>query len=501
MWTRLFIMLLILGTTGSAYAYDETFYVRDDGECSFNGNGATSSCAASGGAAGAFSGYYNIAFSATDETAGSVDPGDLIYVCGAHQGGYFHGAADATEPGSGTAGKPVTVSFDCPGNPGSAEAVSAGNYALATFKHHVDIINPILTGGTAYTLHISSSTGDRTSDRYVRILGGNISNNAAVGQKCVNLVGRYITVDNVTVSHCYTDGFWADGKYLTMTRNRVSDVSYGDINGDCIQHSGEVDGSVIGGSPANGNYCDHSLKDSKYCIISTSIAVGEYSEISYNTCKKVSTDTVGAAMYFEHSVLVKGNVMTGGADGVTCVVAATEICDIIGNLIIDANRYGVKIGTGSDLGRVVHNTIVGTATDECVHVDSSAVTTILIQNNLLRDCAIGISTFSALNVNQYNLFYNISGNNLVVNGTPTTPGTGSLLATNPLLVGTTYTTATGKLNGDARLGGASPAKNAGIVTGLCVDIRGYACRPDRHNMGAYQTGSGDQAATRAARTP
>jgi hypothetical protein len=34
----------------------------------------------------------------------------------------------------------------------------------------------------------------------------------------------------------------------------------------------------------------------------------------------------------------------------------------------------------------------------------------------------------------------------------------------------------------------------------CIDVRGYACRPDRHNLGAYQSCCGDQAATRSALT-
>lgn len=63
------------------------------------------------------------------------------------------------------------------------------------------------------------------------------------------------------------------------------------------------------------------------------------------------------------------------------------------------------------------------------------------------------------------------------------------LQTNPLFVSAT----------NYRLRATSPARNVGLVTGLCTDVRGRACRPDRRNMGAYETGSGDQAATRAAR--
>lgn len=52
---------------------------------------------------------------------------------------------------------------------------------------------------------------------------------------------------------------------------------------------------------------------------------------------------------------------------------------------------------------------------------------------------------------------------------------------------------------DYRTRGTSPIRNTGIVKSWCRDPRNRMCRDDRRDIGAYQSSSGDQAATRAAR--
>lgn len=54
-------------------------------------------------------------------------------------------------------------------------------------------------------------------------------------------------------------------------------------------------------------------------------------------------------------------------------------------------------------------------------------------------------------------------------------------------------------NADYRLLPTSPLHRAGVAIGGCKDFRGRVCPPDSPSVGAYQSTSGDPAATRSAR--
>ena len=68
-----------------------------------------------------------------------------------------------------------------------------------------------------------------------------------------------------------------------------------------------------------------------------------------------------------------------------------------------------------------------------------------------------------------------------------TGATNAVLGTDPLLTNEYHPTS------------VSPLRRAGVVAGPCADARGRVCPPDRPNIGAYQSTSGDPAATRAVR--
>lgn len=495
MWTRLLTLLLVLGATGSAYALNETLYVVAPETCANNGNGSAQTCAASAGAAGAFRDTDNVLYALTD-TAGSIDPGDTLFYCGpflgATNGRITPGPLDGSDLGSGTDANRITYSFACPGNHGSMAAPTT-TYAWVSYTRYYNLIDPILTGGTTNTLSITSLNGLSTNDKYVNIYGGEISYNLVAGQKCVSLRGQRIVIDGTHVHHCYDDGIWSTGKFIKIFRTNIHDISNDPaltLLGDCLQVSGDMDGTEWGW-----NYCDHTNVDSKYCGVLTTDTDSGLVWVHDNVCLKRSTDTVGDGFRSDTYTIFERNVVTGGTMGIHCNQTVGETCKVIGNVFIGQSLSGVRTEAGTV--DVAYNTFINQVIG---HRMVGTVATQQSYNNIFINATTGIKKdTNNTPLDYYNLFYNISGNNLLVNVTPTTPGTGSLLATNPLLVGTTYTTATGELNGGARLGGASPAKNAALVSGLCTDIRNRVCHHDRHNMGAYQTSSGDQAATRAAR--
>lgn len=116
--------LTTLAATGSGAV--DTFYVRPVASCPNNGDGLSYGCAASPGAAGAFSTLANIVWTATT----GVDDGDTLYICGSHTTWLNVGASAA-----GTATSPITLDFRCPGDAGSirnivnmTEALTANNW-------------------------------------------------------------------------------------------------------------------------------------------------------------------------------------------------------------------------------------------------------------------------------------------------------------------------------------------------------------------------------------
>jgi len=84
-----------------------------------------SDCGTSG-ATKIFTGLANVQY-ATSDTVDKVDADDTLYICGAFTGETLSltGAG-----GEGTSGHPITVSFACPGNPGSVNLNSAVDYAI-----------------------------------------------------------------------------------------------------------------------------------------------------------------------------------------------------------------------------------------------------------------------------------------------------------------------------------------------------------------------------------
>lgn len=482
------LLLSACGVWGDADAAQEILYVRDNAACTFNGNGSTPNCAASNGAAGAFNGWFQVAFNATDETPNAVDPGDLVYICGAHTGGYFHGPTDASGLGSGTSGNVVTVSFDCPGNPGSVTSDSATTvYGFGSYAKFLRIVNPVVTGGRE-TISISDSLADQTAVMNVTIVGGSSKNNtyANTNSKCVSLRGRNIVVDGLTVDNCWNDGIWGIGKNNEVKNTRVSNVSVGpaNLNGDCVQWSGEVDGVWM-----HDNYCDHRTVDAKYCYISSGPSDNGFVRITNNVCVRNSTDTVGDGILIQSSPgLIASNKITGGFFGARCQPDAAEQCDMIGNLLLFQNNTGLGNGGLTTLGRYNNNTIIGTGAQTGIEMQTNQAGT-EARNNIFVNVGIGIKKFLAGNapIDTHNLFYQVSGNPLTVNGTPTSTGTGSLLSIDPQFVGSLYSTKS-----------TSPARRAGIFYHGCIDVRGRICNspPD---IGGLQASPGDMALGRLVR--
>lgn len=155
---RYFALFLLL-LSGQAWAA-ETYYVRSASACPNNGDGTAYSCAASGGAAGAWSGVGNISFGATGSTFGR---GDTLHICDTHSTAITIGSVGAFDGNANTAGDIVNVDGDaafCGGTQGGFADIT-GN-----------AIN--MSGSIAW--HVSKLSFDRITGSAVQVLYGATNN-------------------------------------------------------------------------------------------------------------------------------------------------------------------------------------------------------------------------------------------------------------------------------------------------------------------------------------
>jgi hypothetical protein len=468
------VLLLLLLMPTLAFANGESLYVRAVGGSYGSENGTSH--------ANAWDGFLNIVYNAVN-TAGQVDPGDTLYICGAHTAQQLEIYQDGTSP------LPIDINFGCPGDPGSIVPTSQ-NYAVYIEASWIKVHGGTVGRGSLGTISIPTNGGITTDVSGVEIYNMTIGECLNTVSECLGFYGEDVNIhDNVftdsknDVIHGY------GGKRATIKNNTFARIAIGSVDdGDGIHLSITTDGSLI-----EGNTIDHTDVDVKYCIVVSSAVTPGVTTIRNNTCLRRATDTVGSGIRADAGARIERNTITGGRYGVQCANATTVQCDIVGNLIRSASEAGVITGATTDVAKIINNTIIGTATGISVGVNNAGVQ---IRNNILQGLTTGIDKVPAggAPIDTHNLFYQISGNNLIVNGTPTAPGTGSLLATNPLFVGST----------DYRTQGASPVRRAGIPTSVrCIDVRGRRCwvPPD---IGAYQATSGDPAGPRtlaADRTP
>lgn len=490
MWYRVVSILFTLFIPTLAWATAETLWLHQG--CTFNGTGSAYNCAASDGAAGAWNSMANVVMNASDETAGQLDPGDTLKVCG-----NFTTAERATSnyqlffTVSGSSSNPITVDGDCSGSGGSTTTDFHGGtstlYGIGTgLRTDITIKNVTIHDFTSRGLFLyADASADITIDKRITIQDSTITNIRGVGVICVDSRGQHITMTRLTVSACGSDGFHHGGSFFTVQNTSISQISLDSGNdGDGIQTNGDSNGNL---------YQDNSINmtsvDSKYCIINEGITAGDSVIVRRNVCLRNITDTVGSGFRIEAvgtGTEIYANSIRGGELGIhlTTNSGATKV---YGNLIYGQTHEGISIG-GASAGSVIvnNNTVVGSGRDGILNSNTGGVVA-SFTNNIISGAVGDCLDKRAANIEQYNIFYNC-GNAVANSNVPTSVGTGTL-TTNPLLI-STYATS-----------GGSPARQSGISTQpYCIDVRGLACPSSQPDRGSYQSGAGSLAPDRSPAT-
>jgi hypothetical protein len=198
----LIAIIVCLGLESVAWANGETLYYRSATACTFNGDGTAYTCAASAGAAGAYLEPSTNILTAATNTVAKVDPGDTLYVCGAH-------TTMLTVPTrSGTLGLEIIVDGRCPGDPGSITVGSTAIAALAqTAASDYWIFRYLtLSGGTTAVLYCNGVC-DHDLYEYNTLTCTHVAVGATMGIRMRNF--RNSTLAHNTVTGAKGSPTWA----------------------------------------------------------------------------------------------------------------------------------------------------------------------------------------------------------------------------------------------------------------------------------------------------
>lgn len=233
-------LALVLFSPALAFGADtgsETIYVRSFAQCpSFNGDGSAYACAASNGGVGAKRGFSAVNGSATPEsdTAGVIDGGDTLLVCGADFDSTdidFTGPDTMLNPSTAMNGssssRRIVISGDCSGAGGPSTAVLDGEGTVDYGIYHG------CTYCTIQDIHfknfdkaglVAGSYSSTTNDLILqRLQFTNIAHAIAgtSGQNCIEAGSVNFNMDDITINGCGNDGIVVtngnDDTYGTIT--------------------------------------------------------------------------------------------------------------------------------------------------------------------------------------------------------------------------------------------------------------------------------------------
>lgn len=475
---RMLALILLLSLPQVAQA--ATTYI--DPTCTHNGDGTTTECAASADAAGAMNVWPTVTGAGNSflQKAGTTS---LLQV----------------SVNSGSAGNPVIMgAYGTGAKPiiRSEENVTVGTIKINTDAHDITIDGLEVHGPLNVTAGVQSNairnnvgvgleatvvniTIQNCDIKHVFDYGGSSAEDDGI-----DLRGQGLIVQDSTFDDIANDAVWLASKDtandMIIRRNTCSRVSQGGTNGDCYQVSGTSTGALI-----ELNDCDHSDVDSKQCIVANNDTT-----IRYNTNLGPIVSTVHIGIYCDVGPCrIYGNTVRYGKVGIANY--GTTGGYTVGNLVLSPATYGIEVNAASS--PVVNNTIDRVAEDTvggngfaAIRLTSSA-TNATAWNNIVSDSYEGIRLTSASGHTESNNLFHGTITRPVYNTTTA----GTLTPTSPV-------TASSQLTTDYKLKGASTGKRAGRSSPYCIDLRGRVCQspPD---IGAYQSSSGDPAATRAAR--
>jgi hypothetical protein len=417
------VLLLLCLVWGQAWA--ETLCVVPSG----------SDCGTSG-ATKTFTGLANVAWH-TSDLADEVDAGDTLYICGAFTGETL---SLTSAGGEGSVGNPITISFDCPGNPGSINLNGAVDYGvlLGAGTDYITIVG--VAGSWTFTGASTTVSGNQSS--FTSLDGSNIiltdvsaSGNTATNgfriRKCQTCTitrpvvtgslnhgifmlgdgGRNATDITITSPVIYSNGWQAiavQGSSATTDFQRVtiSDPNiYSNGDGPYTKFAKDV---TIYGSTASGCHISYNTNTANGSAEGYGVGIQQSDNVTVYNCEidhnrsdgievwgDVTVGSSNARIYRNYIHDHTGYVDDTGSNGLECRTGYST-CTFWSN-ILEGNTKNLRIGNSpSGASAAYNNTLLGGT--YCVRaVDSSevgtnATTGWTLTNNIFAGCTNWVYT-------------------------------------------------------------------------------------------------------------
>lgn len=460
--------------------------------------------------------------------------GDTIYLCGAFT------TQLAPQNVNGTAGNVITYDFDCSGNPATLTFDASADRGLyISSKSYLTINNARVTGATgvggsndtgllsiAGSTHIilnSPTTYNNTAASAARGLSVRSSSDVTINDAVsygnyghgiiINNDSTRITVDGFTTYNNRRTGLQFEGfsTHSSLTNSSASNgLTYGNGNGcyaiigdqiqfhDIVSHHND---NILGDGEGYGCAIQQVTNAEVYNMTIYDNRVDGI-EVWGNAALSASGCRVYSNKVYNHTYFT---VDDSGSNGIEVRTGYSPGCFIYGNLLFN-NTKNFRIGNDSTgTSRLTHNTTYG-GTYSLRMVDSNeagtnATTGWTIANNIFDSPSSHWIYTDVTSANSNTLAKNVFAgsksvtyNNTVYTSANISTVDSLAVTTSPAYVWADRTAAAGY-----RLTPGSALTNASTPRGPCADARGRACPSDRPNIGAYQSTSGDPAATRATR--
>lgn len=484
----LLAVFLLAGVSFNAKLAGTIFYVRPAADCANNGDGTAYSCAASGGAAGAWRTMANVVWGVS-----GVNTGDTLRPCSSEASPF----AVADYDGGGLAMLSVdqsgaTVDGDCSAAGGSTLATFTGDdlrdYGLychdnttcpnQTWRNisvsHFELRGFYVRNGATAT-NALAFTGDNLS--CADILGG-------ANAHCFTSYGTGASWSNLNGVRTSDDTQYFEGDDFSLQTAEFIYPAYLSATnlGDCLQGQTQTDNARI-----SGLRCDHRNAATKQCIIITAGAGDDNALIEDSVCLFPTTGnstnlTKGIYSDIPNTRFLR-NYVQGAYYGIYVLGAGASV---VGNILVGQELRGVDavstVASGTHL--IAHNSVSGATTG--IVLNGGASVTNDVYNNLVMNATTGYNKSGSSTLNQdYNAAYSNTTNSsgagtidftsdpmLIGGASPTTAEGFCLTPDSPLLAAGTYlgAWATGYAGQDL---GKPPAIGA---RGLCV---GRARTPTR----------------------
>ena len=237
-------------------AASQAWFVRPVSVCPINGDGLGYECASLTGAHGAFSGVSSVQWA----PVAGVDDGDTLYICGSHQ-------TMLNTSASGSAGKRIVISGDCPGDRGSIN--TAGGSPVDS---GIQLINSsyveirgfgVITGNRAAVL-LYASNGPMVGNIITRnIIDNRTSTSTTNVCNGIGADGSFphqdlIVTYNTVLGTATTCGGTSNSDAINLIRLKSGTVAWNDVSGSegGIDLDGTLEGVDVYGNWVHDNRVD-----------------------------------------------------------------------------------------------------------------------------------------------------------------------------------------------------------------------------------------------------